>query len=158
MTPGITLAKNAGIAHTIHEYAHDPKHASYGLEAAEKMGVPAAQVFKTLVVELDTKELVVGIVQVSTTLNMKAIARAAGAKRAAMADAGRVQRTTGYILGGVSPLGQKKLLRTFIDDTAQQFGTVFVSAGKRGLEIELNPHDLARLIRASFAGIAESGF
>jgi len=158
MTPGITLAKTASIAHTIHEYAHDPKHASYGLEAAEKMGVPAAQVFKTLVVELDTKELVVGIVPVSTTLNMKAIARAAGAKRAAMADAGRVQRTTGYVLGGVSPLGQKKLLRTFIDDTAQQFDAVFVSAGKRGLEIELSPNDLARLTRASYAGIAESGF
>lgn len=155
MTPGINVAKKAGIRFSIHEYNHDPAHASYGLEAAEKMGVEPARVFKTLVVALETKELVVGVVPVSAMLNMKQIAKAAGAKKAAMAAAADVQRSSGYVLGGVSPLGQKKLLRTFIDASARTFDTIFVSAGRRGLEIELSANDLAALSRGSFATIAD---
>ena len=108
MTPGIESARKAGIQHTTHQYDHDANSESYGLEAAEKMGVAPDQVFKTLVVETDTGQLVVGIVPVSASLNLKKIARAAKAKKAAMADKQKVQRTTGYVLGGVSPLGQKR--------------------------------------------------
>lgn len=154
MTPAINIAKKAGVPHRTHEYAHDPAHASFGLEAAEKMGVAPERVFKTLVVILDTKELVVGVVPVSAMLNMKQIARAAAAKKAAMAPAADVQRSSGYVLGGVSPLGQKKRLRTFIDTSAQAFATIYVSAGRRGLEIELAPADLAKLTSGTFADLA----
>src|SRR5690606_24622032 len=147
MTPAINTAKKAGIQYRIHEYSHDPSAASYGLEAAEKLGVSAEQVFKTLVVQLDNRELAVGVVPVDTLLNMKRIAKAAGAKKADMAPAADVQRSSGYVLGGVSPLGQKKALRTFIDNSAQNFATIYVSAGRRGLEIELAAADLARLTR-----------
>lgn len=156
MTPAINIARKAGIPHQTHEYAHDPGHASYGLEAAEKMGVAPERVFKTLVVILETKELVVAVVPVSAMLNMKQIARAAAAKKAAMAPAADVQRSSGYVLGGVSPLGQKKRLRTFIDASAQTFTTMFVSAGRRGLEIELSPADLARLTNGTFADLASA--
>ncbi|MDO9521244.1 MAG: Cys-tRNA(Pro) deacylase [Pseudohongiella sp.] len=155
MTPAVNIARKAGIKHVIHEYSHDTAHESYGLEAAEKMGVAPERVFKTLVVALESKELIVGVVPVSATLNMKQIAKAAGAKKAAMAAAADVQRSSGYVLGGVSPLGQKKSLRTFIDESATRFTTIFVSAGKRGLEIELAPSDLAALTRGHFSGIAD---
>ncbi len=154
MTPGINVAKKAGVAHTVHEYAHDPASESYGLEAAEKLGLPPERVFKTLVVSLDGRELAVGVVPVAAMLSMKQIARAAGAKKAAMADKAEVERVTGYVLGGVSPLGQKKRLKTFIDVSAQQFSSIFVSAGRRGLEIELSPGDLARLTDGRFAEIS----
>ncbi len=153
MTPAINAARQAGITYTIHEYRHDPSHSSYGLEAAEKMGVEPARVFKTLIVATETRELLVGIAQ----LNMKQIAKAAGAKKAAMAAAADVQRSSGYVLGGVSPLGQKKPLRTFIDVSAQQFQSIFTSAGRRGLEIELSAADLAATTRGSFASIADEG-
>jgi Cys-tRNA(Pro)/Cys-tRNA(Cys) deacylase len=155
MTPAINVARKAGIKHHIHEYKHDPVHESYGLEAAEKMVVDPARVFKTLIVATETKELLVGIVPVSAMLNMKQIAKAAGVKRAAMAAAADVQRSSGYVLGGVSPLGQKKALRTFIDDSAQLFDSVFVSAGRRGLEIELSAADLAALTAGKLAAIAD---
>lgn len=145
MTPAIKAAQKAKIRYTLHEYDHDPATESYGEEAVEKTGAAPGQVFKTLVVSLDGKELAVGIVPVSAMLGLKQVARAAGAKKAAMADKQLVQRTTGYVLGGVSPLGQKKRLKTFIDQSAEAFETVFVSAGRRGLEIELAPTDLARL-------------
>ncbi|MGB5598032.1 Cys-tRNA(Pro) deacylase [Thiothrix lacustris] len=147
MTPAINLAKKAKIAFKIHEYAHDPANEAYGLEAAEKLGLPPTQVFKTLVVSLDGKELAVGILPVAAMLSMKAIAKAAHAKKADMADKALVARTTGYVLGGVSPLGQKKLLKTFIDTSAAQFPTIYVSAGRRGLEIELAAQDLQQLTR-----------
>lgn len=153
MTPGINVAKQAKIFYKVHEYSHDPSNASYGIEAAEKMGVPKEQVFKTLVVSLDRKELVVGIVPVSFKLNMKLIAKSAGAKKASMASEEDVQRSTGYVLGGVSPLGQKKKLRTFIHSSALQYATIYVSAGRRGLEIEIDPKDLKRLIDGNFAEI-----
>jgi Cys-tRNA(Pro)/Cys-tRNA(Cys) deacylase len=155
MTPGINIAKRAKIAHKVHEYSHDPSNESYGLEAAEKLGIEEARVFKTLVVRLDSKELAVGIIPVSSMLSMKLIAKAAGAKKAAMADKSDVERSTGYILGGVSPLGQKKRLKTFIDASAGNYSTVFVSAGRRGLEIELNPDDLKLLTNGVFAEICQ---
>ncbi|MGB2130811.1 MAG: Cys-tRNA(Pro) deacylase [Marinobacterium sp.] len=154
MTPAINTARKAKVAHQIHEYQHDPSSESYGTEAADKLGLPPEQVFKTLVVSLDGKTLAVGIVPVSGKLNLKQIAKAAGAKKAAMADPADVERSTGYVMGGVSPLGQKKRLATFIDASAQQFATLHVSAGRRGLEIELAPDDLARLTGAKFAPIA----
>ena len=155
MTPGILAAKRARVPFTVHEYEHDPAAESYGHEAVEKTGANPDQVFKTLVVSLDGKDLAVAVVPVSAMLSLKLIARAAGAKKAAMADKQLVQRTTGYVLGGVSPLGQKKRLKTFIDDSAHDFETLFVSAGKRGLEIELAPEDLARLTGAAFAPLQQ---
>ncbi len=155
MTPGIEAARKANVAHIIHQYDHDPKSESYGLEAAEKLGLDPDRVCKTLMVEMDNGELVVGVVPVSAMLNLKRIARAAGAKKAAMADKQKVQRTTGYVLGGVSPLGQKKRLKTVIDESARQHPTIHVSAGRRGLEIELSPDDLASLTGAMFAPLKD---
>ena len=126
------------------------------MEAAEKMGVPPQRVFKTLVVSLDNHQQVVGIVPVSCMLSMKLIAKAAGAKKALMADKADVERSTGYVLGGVSPLGQKRRLKTIIDSSAQGFPTIYVSAGRRGLEIELSPADLKRLVDGQFAEIRQA--
>ncbi|AVI62652.1 Cys-tRNA(Pro) deacylase [Halomonas sp. GFAJ-1] len=154
MTPAINSAKRAGIVFQLHEYQHDVAAPSYGQEAAEKLGVAVEQVFKTLVVKLDGKQLAVGIVPVSCQLGLKQIAKAAGAKKAAMAEPSEVERTTGYVLGGVSPLGQKKRLPTYIDASAQGFSTLYVSAGRRGLEIELSPNDLATLSQGCFAVLA----
>ncbi|WP_100638916.1 Cys-tRNA(Pro) deacylase [Marinobacter salexigens] len=145
MTPGIDAASKAGIFHTIHEYEHDPASTGYGNEAADKLGVDPARIFKTLVANVDGKTLVVGVVPVTGMLSMKLIAKAAGGKKAVMADPQDAQRRTGYVLGGVSPLGQKNRLKTFIDSSAEEFETVYVSAGRRGLEIELSPADLAKL-------------
>lgn len=154
MTPAINSAKHAGVAFQVHEYHHDVAAQSYGLEAAEKLGVSAEQVFKTLVVKLDGKQLAVGIVPVTGQLSLKKIAKAADVKKAVMAAPEEVERTTGYVLGGVSPLGQKKRLVTFVDSSAEAFATVYVSAGRRGLEIELTPRDLATLSEATFVSLA----
>ena len=154
MTPAINAAKKAGIAHRVHEYEHDPKAESYGLEAAEKLGVSPGRVFKTLIAELDDGRLAVAIVPVATSLNLKALAGALSAKRAEMADMARAERTTGYVAGGISPLGQKKALPTVLDESAAQHSTIYVSAGRRGLEIELSPDDLLRLTRGRSAAIA----
>jgi Cys-tRNA(Pro)/Cys-tRNA(Cys) deacylase len=155
MTPAVTIIRKKGIRHFLHEYAHDAKTDAYGIEAAEKLGIEPARVFKTLVVQLDSQELVVGVVPVSATLNMKRIARSAGTKKAAMATQADVIRSTGYVLGGVSPLGQRKRLRTIIDVSARSFDTIFVSAGRRGLEIELSPDDLAMLVNGRYADIRQ---
>ncbi len=155
MTPGINVAKKNKISHRVHEYPHDESSESYGLEAAEKMGVPLEKVFKTLVVSLDNGELVVGVIPVSSMLSMKLIAKASGAKKAVMAEKSDVERSTGYVLGGVSPLGQKKRLRTIIDSSARNYATVYVSAGRRGLEIELSPDDLAKLTSREIAEICQ---
>lgn len=154
MTPGIKIAKKNKIPHRVHEYTHDASSEAYGLEAADKLGVPAQQVFKTLVVNLDNRELAVGIIPVSNSLSMKLIAKAAGAKKASMADPADVERSTGYVLGGVSPLGQKKRLKTIIDSSAENYSTIYVSAGRRGLEIELSPEDLKKLTNGVFAEIS----
>lgn len=153
MTPAIELLRKRAIRHEIHEYAHDPEHSSYGLEAAEKMGVSPRRVFKTLVASLDEKALLVAIVPVNTQLDLKALARAAGGKKARMAAADDVQRSTGYVLGGVSPLAQKRRLRSFIDQSARQHDTIYISAGRRGLEVELAPDSLGRLLGAEFTSL-----
>ncbi len=153
MTPAINVAKKKKIFHKVHQYSHDPACDSYGREAAEKLGIAEERVYKTLVVQLDTQSLAVAVIPVSAMLNMKQIARVTGAKKAAMAPKALVEKTTGYVLGGVSPLGQKKRLSTVIDRSAKGFATVFVSGGRRGLDIELKPDDLAALTTAAFADI-----
>lgn len=155
MTPAILMAKKNKVAHTVHEYQHQATCESYGAEAASKLGVAEARVFKTLVVSLDTKQLAVAVVPVSAMLSLKAIAKAAGAKKAAMADPAEVERSTAYVLGGVSPLGQKKRLATFVDASAEELATIYVSAGRRGLEIELAPADLLSLTAGNYGPIAQ---
>ena len=155
MTPAINAVRKARVPYQVHEYVHEAGSQGYGLEAAEKLGLSTEVVFKTLVVSLDSKGLAVGIVPVGGKLNLKQIAKAAGAKKAAMADPQDVERVTGYVMGGVSPLGQKKRLPTFIDESARALDTFHVSAGRRGLEIELAPEALARLTSARFAPIAD---
>lgn len=155
MTPATNTLKKQNVPHTVHEYSHDESAESYGLEAAEKMGVQPEKVFKTLVVSLDAKELAVAVIPVSSKLSMKRIAKATGAKKAAMADRSDVERSTGYVLGGVSPLGQKKRLRTVIDSSAKHYTTIYVSAGRRGLEIELSPEDLTILTCGSLDEICQ---
>jgi len=155
MTPAIKLAEKNRIAHRVHEYEHDPKALSYGVEAAEKMAVAQQQVFKTLVVSLDNAVLLVAVLPVCAMLNMKLLAKAVGAKKAVMADRAVVERSTGYVLGGVSPLGQKKKLKTVIDTSALEFSTIYVSAGRRGLEIELQAEDLIKLTSAITANLCQ---
>ncbi|TMX34102.1 Cys-tRNA(Pro) deacylase [Vibrio sp. Hep-1b-8] len=153
MTPAINLAKKKKVVHTIHQYDHDPRAESYGLEAAQVLDQDPAKVFKTLLFSLngEAKNLAVAIIPVDQKLNLKLAAKAAKAKKADMADPDIAQKTTGYVVGGISPLGQKKALPTFIHISAEQKETICVSAGKRGLEIELAPKDLATLTRAQFA-------
>ena len=153
MTPALDLLKKARAEHRVHSYEHDPKSASYGLEAAEKLGLDPRQVFKTLLASSEKGELLVAVVPVGGTLDLKALAHAAGVKKCEMADPMAAQRATGYLVGGISPLGQKKRLRTFIDDSAQNFATIHVSAGRRGLEVELAAAVLAEHTQGAFAGI-----
>ncbi|HDS1736545.1 MULTISPECIES: Cys-tRNA(Pro) deacylase [Pseudomonas] len=153
MTPALDLLKKMRAIHRVHSYEHDPKSASYGLEAAEKLGLEPMQVFKTLLASSEKGELLVAVVPVIGTLDLKALAHAAGVKKCEMADPAAAQRATGYLLGGISPLGQKKRLRTFIDQSAQQFETIHVSAGRRGLEVELAAAVLAEHTQGKFAEI-----
>ena len=154
-TPATKALDRAKVAYTTHAYEHDPKHESYGLEAAERLGLDPQTVFKTLVAEVDGK-LTVAIVPVEGQLDLKALAKAAGSKKAQMADVKLAERTTGYVAGGISPLGQRKPLPTVIDETAREHPTINVSGGRRGLEIELAPSDLQRLTNATFAPISGS--
>lgn len=142
-TPATTAARRAGIPFDVHEYAHDPGAESYGLEAAEALGVDSARVFKTLVADLDGV-LTVCVVPVAGELDLRALG-----KRARMADRAKAERTTGYVAGGISPLGQRRALPTLVDASALEHETVFVSAGRRGLEIELAPADLVALTNAA---------
>lgn len=153
MTPALDLLKKHRAEHRVHSYDHDPKSASYGLEAAEKLGLDPQQVFKTLLASSEKGELLVAVVPVVGTLDLKALAHAAGVKKCEMADPAAAQRATGYLVGGISPLGQKKRLRTFIDDSAHNFATIHVSAGRRGLEVELAAVVLAEHTQGKFAGI-----
>jgi Cys-tRNA(Pro)/Cys-tRNA(Cys) deacylase len=155
LTPAVNSAKKAKIEFTVHQYEHDSDQSSYGLEAAEKLAVGPQRVFKTLVVKLDASQLVVAILPVNSMLSMKSVAKACGGRKAEMADKVEVQRSTGYVLGGVSPLGQKKSLKTVIDQSAYQHATIYVSGGRRGLEIELKALDLQILTRALFAPISQ---
>jgi len=155
MTPAVDLAKKRGLNYQLHEYTHDSQATSFGLEAAEKLGVDVTQVFKTLVVSTDANTLAVAILPVDKTLNFKKMAKAVGCKKIQMADPKQVERTTGYVLGGVSPLGQKKRLTTIIDDSAQSYATIYVSGGRRGLEIELPPEQLLATLTARFGAITD---
>ena len=161
MTPAINLAKQRGLDYRLHEYIHDSNAASFGLEAAEKLSVDVTQVFKTLVVLTDTDVLAVAILPVDKTLNFKKMAKALSVnkmlacKKVQMADPKQVERSTGYVLGGVSPLGQKKRLPTVIDESAQTHSTIYISGGRRGLEIELPPAQLATTLTARFASITD---
>lgn len=171
MTPAIKLAKKKKLTYKIHEYTHDSSAASYGLEAAEKLGVAADRVFKTLVIKTDNGQLAVAILPVEETLNFKKMAKALSSdnissnsvsaskalscKKVKMADPKEVQRSSGYVLGGVSPLAQKKRLVTIIGSSAQNHPTIYVSAGRRGLEIELPATELAETLQAHFADITD---
>lgn len=157
MTPAINHLKKAKIEFHIHEYEHDPECSTYGKEAAEKLKIPFEQLFKTLVVSFDIndkKRLAVALVPVSRHLDLKAFAKAVGSKKAKMADKKDVERSTGYILGGVSPVGQKNQLTTIIDESALGFDTIFISGGRRGLQIEITPHDLGMHTKAVFKQIS----
>lgn len=155
-TPATEALSRAGIEFVLHAYDHDPDSTDYGNEAAGALGVDPLRIFKTLVVDLGTTrpELAVAVVPVAGMLSLKHAAAALGAKKAAMADKALVARSTGYVLGGVSPLGQRTPLPTVIDETAQLWDTIYVSAGKRGLQVELAADDLARVTGATFADIA----
>jgi Cys-tRNA(Pro)/Cys-tRNA(Cys) deacylase len=154
MTPAINAAKQAKVPFRVHAYDHDPKAESYGEEAAEKLGLPLERVFKTLVVTLDARELAVAVAPVSGKLDMKRCAAALGGKKCEMAAGKDAERATGYVVGGISPLGQKKRLRTVIDTSAQDLDSMFVSAGRRGLEIELALEALRQLTGGMFAAVS----
>jgi Cys-tRNA(Pro)/Cys-tRNA(Cys) deacylase len=152
-TPATVALTRANVPFTMHAYDHDPRSESYGLEAAAALGVEPRRVFKTLMVSVDGT-LAVGIVPVSDQLDLKAVAAAVGGKRATMADRVVAERATGYVVGGISPLGQKRRHRTVVDATALDHPTVFVSGGRRGLDLELAPADLVALTDAAVANIA----
>jgi Cys-tRNA(Pro)/Cys-tRNA(Cys) deacylase len=149
-TPAIVATERAGVAYTVHEYPHDPRAASYALEAAERLGVEPGRVFKTLVVDVDGS-LTVAVLPADSQLDLRALG-----KRAALADAKVAERATGYVVGGISPLGQRKRLPTIVDESALGFETIHVSAGRRGLQIELAPNDLVTLTGARIAPIARA--
>ncbi|MGB3727235.1 MAG: Cys-tRNA(Pro) deacylase [Glaciecola sp.] len=160
MTPAIEYAKKHNINYIVHEYKHDPNTSSYGLEASEKLAVLPKCVFKTLVLgEVDSQKLqqslAVAVVPVQYEVNLKRFAKAMGWKKAALAPKDKVMRSSGYVIGGVSPIGQKRELPTIIDDSAKPLDSMFVSAGKRGLEIELGPQDLGLLTHATYAEIRQ---
>ncbi|WP_369375369.1 Cys-tRNA(Pro) deacylase [Promicromonospora sp. Populi] len=153
-TPAVVSLEKAGVPHTLHPYEHDPaSDLSYGMEAAEAIGVDAPQVFKTLLADVDGK-LVVGIVPVDRKLDLKALARAAGGKKASMAEPAAAERATGYVVGGISPLGQKTRHTTVLDESAELYDVVYVSGGRRGLDVGLAPADLLRLTGGTTAPIA----
>lgn len=158
MTPAINAAKRAKVTYNIHEYEHDPSAASYGEEAAEAMGLEYGRVFKTLLVEIngDNRKLAVAVVPVSGQLDLKAMATALKAKKVAMAKPDDAERATGYVVGGISPLGQKKRLPMVLDASASDYDTIYMSAGRRGLEIELAPADMMKLTGATQAPIGRA--
>jgi len=157
MTPAVIAIKKAKISYQLHEYQHDPSSESYGEEAAMLLGLEEIRVFKTLLVAMegDQKSLAVAVVPVARMLNLKAMASVLKVKKVAMANAAAAERSTGYVLGGISPIGQKKALPTVIDNTAIAFTTLFISGGRRGLEIEMSASDLAELTSATFSSISK---
>jgi Cys-tRNA(Pro)/Cys-tRNA(Cys) deacylase len=155
MTPAVVFLEKKGARFQLLEYSHEQNAASFGLEASEKLGLKASSVFKTLVVALDSGEHVVALVSSQNKLNMKRVAKVAKAKKATMADVNKVHNMTGYILGGVSPFGQKKRLKTFVDESARTQDLIYVSGGRRGLELAIAPSLLSDYLGATFANIAE---
>jgi len=153
MTPAIVFLKKQKVSFDIHQYQHDTDAASFGIEAADKLGVEQQQVFKTIVLETEQKKLVVAIVPVDNQVNLKKLAKACKVKKVMMADKTKVQASTGYILGGVSPLGQKKRLPTFINESALAHDKIYISAGRRGLEVSLSSNDLSQLLQAQFTDL-----
>jgi Cys-tRNA(Pro)/Cys-tRNA(Cys) deacylase len=154
-TRATELLAKLGIAHTVHRYEHDPRHPSYGQEASEALGVPPERVFKTLIADVDG-QLVVGVVPVVGSLDLKALAAAAGGKRAVLADPVQAEKSSGYVTGGIAPIGLRKRLPVIVDESALTYATVFCSAGQRGLEIELAPADLVAAAGALTAAIARN--
>ena len=154
-TPATVALERAGVAFTVHAYDHDPRSASYGLEAADALGLDPGAVFKTLLAEVDG-ELVVAVVPVSGQLDLKALASVLGGKRAAMADPAVAERTTGYVVGGISPIGQRRRLRTVVDESASARPAVYVSGGRRGVDLGLDPADLVRVLDAQVARIGRT--
>ena len=153
-TPALVALAAADVPHTAHTYEHDPSSTvGYGLEAAQVLGIPPEQVYKTLMTMIDGM-LTVAVVPVTGKLDLKALAQAVGGKKAAMAERAAAERATGYVAGGISPIGQKTAHPTVIDETVWLFDTVFVSGGRRGLDVELAPGDLVRLTDATVADIA----
>jgi Cys-tRNA(Pro)/Cys-tRNA(Cys) deacylase len=152
-TPATRVLAEAGVPHVLRTYAHDPRHGSYGLEAAEVLGVEPGRVFKTLMADVDGS-LVVGVVPVDTQLDLKLLASTVGGKRAAMAEVARAERATGYVAGGISPLGQRQAHPTVVDESALAHASVLVSGGRRGLDVELAPEHLIELTGARVAPIA----
>jgi Cys-tRNA(Pro)/Cys-tRNA(Cys) deacylase len=154
-TPATAALDRTRVAYALHPYEHDPRTSQFGEEAATALGVDRERIFKTLVADVGG-ELVVALVPVARSLDLKALAAAVGVKRAALADPAVAARTTGYVVGGISPLGQRTRLRTLLDASAERFETIFVSAGKRGLQVELAPPDLIRLTGAGLAALGLS--
>lgn len=156
VTPAVTVLTAAGVEHAVHEYEPGPGEGGYALDAAEQLGIEPERVFKTLVVELDGDPTRLGVVIAPATddVDLRAAAGALGAKRAALADQTRAERTTGYVAGGISPFGQRKRLPTVLDETAELFATVYVSGGRRGLELEVAPADLVAVLDAAVAEVA----
>ena len=152
-TPATALLGRLGISHSVHRYHHDPRHPSFGQEASDALGVAPERVFKTLVAEVDGA-LAVGVVPVASQLDLRALAAAVGGKRAVMADVAAAERATGYVAGGISPLGQRRRLPVVVDSSALAFPTLYCSGGRRGLELELAPADLVRAAHAVVAPIA----
>lgn len=154
MTPACKLLKSQKINYSLHEYEHDPAAKSFGLEAAEKLGLAFNEVFKTLMVT-DDKNYFIAVLPVEHQLNLKKMAQAVGVKKLHMADPKDAERLTGYLVGGISPLGQKKRLKTVIDTSAAALKTIYVSGGKRGLDIGLSPQDLAKVLNAPFCDVVD---
>ena len=150
MTPAISELEDAGFAYELLHYEHDPSVGSFGGEAVSKLGLNGEAVFKTLMSELNTGEFVVCLIPVSSSLNLKAVAKAAGVKKASMADGKVAERRTGYVLGGISPFGQSRRHRTFVEKIALSMDSIYVSAGKRGQEIRIVPAAFSALLDASF--------
>ncbi len=155
MTPAISELEDAGFAYELLHYEHDPSVGSYGGEAVSKLGLDGEAVFKTLMSELNTGEFVVCLIPVSSSLNLKAVAKAAGVKKASMADGKVAERRTGYVLGGISPFGQSRRHRTFVEKIALSMNSIYVSAGKRGQEIRIVPAAFSALLDASFVTLTK---